>query len=175
MPSVVVLDVTSANKDLLFIVRRISLTCLAALITVRAATSDDQWVAQVLCAGAANYVAKSDPLKTLVDNVRAAYRGQLEMPRSLAQRLLWNHARPASTIERNREMQIYLTVRERAILTEIARGKSLAEVSIALGLSEQILASYNANIIRKLHNHRLFEVAMSEHETAPRWKPKLIK
>ncbi len=118
-------------------------------ILVLTMSEDDATVWRRLCgAGARGYVLKSAAEDAILRAVRAVAEGELVVGLGAAQRVRGFFDRPApSALEASFPD---LTVRERAVLEQLAQGASNAEIARQLGLTAKTVRNYVSSILAKL-------------------------
>ena len=130
-PDVIVMDVMMPRKDGVEACRDIlDLLPETKVLMLTASTVDDA-VIEAIAAGATGFVQKYSGSDELVDVVRGVAEGRLMIPDDAVRRVFklirgGAHLRPGAKV---------LTVREREILAQFARGKSYARIAEALGVS----------------------------------------
>jgi DNA-binding NarL/FixJ family response regulator len=110
-----------------------------AEVVVQSSTETPDAVRAAVRAGARGYVAKSAPLRDLVDAVSAAARGEPFVTPSLAYALLQAPEPDLPALSR----------RELEVLRGIAAGRTRAAVARALGISEGTVKTHLERIRRK--------------------------
>ncbi len=140
-PDVLVLDLTFAGNafDPAGTVRDLRSRFAAMAILILTAQDDPIWVEELLHAGAAGYVVKSDDLSLrLVEAIRAVAEGRPFLSPTAAEALTRTRRR------------FTLTPRERAILRLAAEGRSNPEIAVALTISDGTVRNHISNIYSKL-------------------------
>ena len=122
----------------------------AQVIMLTASTSDRVLVA-AMEAGAAGFIAKTQPLDAVIDGVRAAAQGESVVSSKLLARLLPRLQRQTAASAST------LTEREQEILGLLARGLSNADIAGQLTLSVHTVRNHVANLSAKLGAHSKLE------------------
>lgn len=133
--------------------------CLCVVSTV---FDDDAHVFPALRAGAQGYVLKDLPAAALAQMLRGILEGQPPLSPSIARRLLRQfQATPAErpSAEPVQQQEI-LTPRESEVLQLIAKGYTVQQSAITLGLSPHTAAGYVKDIYRKLSINSRAEATM---------------
>lgn len=124
-----------------------------AQIVITTIFDDDEHLFEALRAGANGYLLKDEPEAILVDLLRGIREGRPPLSASIARRILhfFKPARPADSP---------LSPRETEVLTLIARGYTVRDVSAALGMSYNTAAGHLKSIYFKLSVNSRAEAAM---------------
>jgi DNA-binding NarL/FixJ family response regulator len=109
----------------------------------------DEYVFGALRAGAAGFLLKDAQPEVLVDAIRAVAGGRGLVDPEVTRRLIARFAEMAPDPERGRALGA-LSERERAVLLELATGRSNAEIARALGVEESTVKSHVSAVLAKL-------------------------
>ena len=107
---------------------------------------DDAHIFEAIAAGARGYLLKDEEQDLLVGILRRIDRGEPSLSPSIAHRLLAHFRGPVSKTPD----EAGLTPREIETLTLLARGLTIAEAALRMGLRPQTVASYVKVIYQKL-------------------------
>jgi NarL family two-component system response regulator LiaR len=150
-PDVVLMDLVMPRLDGIEAIRRIRAAQATAKIIVLTSFADDDKVFPAIKAGATGYLMKDVAPNELANAIRMASEGESILHPDVARRLIsevrGEHAQPP--IEGAAELA-RLTVREREVLCEIARGRANKEIAQDLVLSEKTVKTHVSNILQKL-------------------------
>ena len=124
----------------------------------------DEYVHGALKAGARGFLLKDAGPDLLVQAVRAAANGDALIAPNITIRLLAAFSERAHTGVVRQPIQP-LTDREERVLTEVARGRTNAEIAAALGIGVSTVKTHVAHLMDKLHVRNRVELAMWAHET----------
>ncbi|MEV4511868.1 response regulator transcription factor [Dactylosporangium sp. NPDC049525] len=113
----------------------------AAKVLVITSFTDPSAVLPAMRAGAAGYVYKDIDPPALAAAIRAVHAGHVLLHPDVA-RLLADSGPPPESA--------HLTVREREVLAEVARGRSNREIARVLGLAEKTVKTHVSAILTKL-------------------------
>ena len=156
MPDVVLLDIRLQGESGIEVCRGIKAGYPLIRVLFLTSYADDQLILAALEAGADGYLLKESDTRRLVDAIREVMAGggvfDPQVTRSLA--AARTHA-VASTNPLNE-----LTVQERRLLAEIAKGKTDKEVAVALGLTTKTARNYLERIFTKLDVHNRTAAAL---------------
>lgn len=140
-PDVLLLDLAFAGRGFepVTAVRDLRARFPAMRVLILTAQDDPIWVEELVLAGAAGYVVKSDDLSLRVaDAIRAVSAGRTFLSPAAAEGLARAHRSQA------------LTGRERAILRLAAQGHSNPDIAAALGISDGTVRNHMSNVYAKL-------------------------
>jgi DNA-binding NarL/FixJ family response regulator len=149
-PDLVLMDIRMPRLDGLEATARLALDLPALRIIMLSTFDNDEYVYRALAAGASGFLLKSTPPNRLIDGVRLAVSGEALLAPSITRRMIeeWV-SKPAPGSGPSPRLDP-LTQRELEVLTYIGRGKSNAEISTALFLSESTVKTHINRILAKL-------------------------
>jgi DNA-binding NarL/FixJ family response regulator len=128
--------------------------------------ADDDLLIRAVRAGAVGYVLKQVGNDELLRAVAAAARGEALLDPATTARLLTR----VRAVERQVEANVFrdLSERELDVLSEVARGKTNADIGAVLNLSEKTVRNYVSSILEKLGLANRIELAAFavEHDLA---------
>jgi len=112
---------------------------------------NEEYIRQVLAAGALGYVLKDAAAHDLLGAIRAVHQGEAVLSPAITRLVIedylrWGDIRPADTSNG-------LTPREREILQLIAEGYTNKEIAEILSLSVKTIQSHRSNLMSKLDLH----------------------
>jgi DNA-binding NarL/FixJ family response regulator len=117
---------------------------------------DDEYVQQVIQAGASGYLLKGMAADDLVLAIREVHAGSSFLNPAVAAKLIEDYVRRVrGDVDVAGDL---LTAREREVLKLIAEGNTNQEIADALHLSRKTVESHRANIMRKLDLHDVTEL-----------------
>ncbi|MFI5845045.1 response regulator [Catenuloplanes sp. NPDC051500] len=151
-PDVAVLDVRMPRMDGLAAAEAVLSGGGGCKIVLLTTYDEDGYVYRALQAGASGFCLKSMPTDELLGAIRVAARGDALIDPSVTRRLVSRFsaglAPPTSSAPPADLAR--LTVREREILLEIARGRSNAEIAGRLYVGEQTVKTHVSHVLTKL-------------------------
>lgn len=121
--------------------------------------SDENYLVQVLRAGARGYLLKDSAEDELIDAVRAVGAGTPYFSPQIAKMLIGDSMQRLRS-EGASDTYELLTPREREVLQLIAEGKSNKEVAAALFVSPTTIETHRARIMDKLDLHSTAEIVL---------------
>lgn len=143
-PDVVVMDLSMPGIGGIEAVRRIVTRDPKARVLVFSMHEDGVFSSRALKAGAKGYLTKASAPDSLVDAIRTVASGKLFLSPDVAQELavlsLPGRANPMQT----------LSAREFEVFRLLVEGRSVAEISKILSLSQKTVANYQSTLRQKL-------------------------
>jgi DNA-binding NarL/FixJ family response regulator len=138
-PDVVIMDLRLPGMDGVQTISALRREFGSVVVLVLSTYAADDDVYRAIQAGAAGYLLKDMPLKTLVEAIRSVYAGHNYFPPGISARLA------------DRLRQAVPTDRELIVLQKIAKGMSNKEIGAELGITEGTVKAHVTNILSKLH------------------------
>ena len=120
---------------------------------------DDEHLFPALQAGAFGYILKEQPRELITEQLQRISQGEPPLSPSIARRVMAHFAakgRPQASSLPN----VSLTDRESEVLLRVAKGYTLPEIGVQLGLSRHTIADYVKQIYRKLNVSSRAEAAL---------------
>ena len=146
-PDVVLMDIGMPELDGFEATRRIRERVPEAKVLVLTMHRSDEYLFQMLEAGAQGYVLKGAETGELINAVRTVARGEVFLYPSMARRLVQQFLRQAGADPPQRPR---LTPREKQILNLVAEGYSSKEIAERLVVSPSTVHSHRTNLMQKL-------------------------
>jgi len=115
-------------------------------VLVLSVLSEDEIATRVLKAGAAGFVHKETSGEELVKAVRKVLAGGKYVSPSLAEKLAMQIGNPQTDDPHKK-----LSDREYLVMTMLASGKTLTQISKILSLSIKTISTYRSRILQKMH------------------------
>ena len=128
---------------------------------------DDDHLFPALQAGAYGYLLKEQPREQLMEHLQRISQGEPPLSPSIARRMISYFSaqankpliQPQQTPDQLMP-NVQLTEREREVLLRVAKGFTLPEIGVQLGLSRHTIADYVKQIYRKLNVSSRAEAAL---------------
>jgi len=152
-PDVVLLDLVMPEMDGVEATSRIIEKSPHSRVIILTSFGEEDKVILAIQAGAQGYLLKDIAPNDLVQAVREAYRGQVQLHPDIAKKLMSAiAAQGAPSASQARESAAAdLTERELDVLRLIAGGMSNNEIAEKLVISEKTVKTHVSNILSKLH------------------------
>lgn len=155
VPDILLLDINMPKINGLEVIRRVRQQQKMVKIIVLTMHDDENYVLEVIKAGAVGYLLKDIEPGMLVKAIRVVYEGESFIYPSLAKKLFGEinrqHIRDlevSKVLERSKEER--LSYREIEVLEMVCKGMSNQEVAKSLFLSEKTVKNHLTNIFRKI-------------------------
>ena len=150
-PDVVIMDIAMPMLNGLEATRQIQRDYPQVKVLILTMHENEEYIRQVLAAGALGYVLKDAAARDLLGAIRAVHQGEAVLSPAITRLVIedylrWGDIRPADTSNG-------LTPREREILQLIAEGYTNKEIAEILSLSVKTIQSHRSNLMSKLDLH----------------------
>jgi len=152
-PDIVLLDLIMPEMDGLQATSKIIETSPHSRVIILTSFGEEDKVLPAIRAGAQGYLLKDIPPTELVQAVREAYQGKVQLHPEVARKLMSLAAAKdePNTSHTLTEAENSLTDREQEVLQLIADGMNNREIAEKLVISEKTVKSHVSNILNKLH------------------------
>jgi len=173
-PDVIVMDLQMAPIDGIEATRQVRALYRDVAVVALSSFAEEERVHAALNAGASGYVLKDSDADEVAAAVRAARRGELQIDRVVAIRLMssLHEARDDDPISE-------LTSRELDVLRLVAAGQPNKQIAAELSISERTARTHVSRVLRKLRLSSRTQAALwavreglVELERAPHMQPK---
>jgi DNA-binding NarL/FixJ family response regulator len=149
-PNLAILDLSMPELNGLEATRHIRKEVPETEVLVFSMYENEQFVRDLLAAGARGYVLKSDVSSQLLNAVDAVSRHKPFFTSEVAERVLEGFLRLGELSAEDGSAAGILTPREREIVQLLAEARSNKEVAATLGISVKTVETHRASIMRKL-------------------------
>jgi two-component system response regulator NreC len=151
LPDVVVMDIAMPLLNGLEATHQIQRDFPQVKVLILTMHENEEYIRQVLAAGALGYVLKDAAARDLLGAIRAVNQGEAVLSPSITRLVIedylrWGEIQPADTSNG-------LTSREREVLQLIAEGYTNKEIAEILNLSVKTVQSHRTNLMNKLDLH----------------------
>ena len=150
-PNVVLMDIGMPRLNGLEATRQIKHDCPEVAILILTMHDNEEYLRQVLAAGASGYVLKRAAASELVAAIRAVHRGEAALSPAVARMLIEDYLR--SEDGRIAATPSDLTPREREVLQLIAEGHTSKQIAELLCLSVKTVQAHRTSLMQKLDLH----------------------
>lgn len=155
-PDIALLDINMPRLNGLEVTKLIRTQSPATRVIILTIHDDENYVVEVVKAGAAGYLLKDIDPGMLIKAIRTVHEGESFIYPTLAKKLFGELSRmedqrragATSLLQQGREER--LTLRELEVLQLIAKGLSNHEIAQQLFLSEKTVKNHLTNIFRKI-------------------------
>lgn len=148
-PDVIIMDIAMPRLDGIEATKQIKALHPNIAILILSAYDDDQFVFNLIEAGAAGYLLKSVRGHELIEAVRAVNAGEAVLHPAIARKVL-NRFAPAAGREPKQKVLEVLSGREVEVLRLAARGLSNQDIANELCLSLRTVQAHLGHIFNKL-------------------------
>ncbi len=150
LPDVVVMDIAMPNLNGLEAAGQIAREVPNARLLVLSSYDDDEYVTQVIRAGARGYLLKQTAATDLIQAVREVFRGNQFFSPAVSRRLVFDGRQNVSA---SGKKPGHLTSREREVLQLIAEGKANKQIAGELNISIKTVEKHRQQVMNKLGIH----------------------
>ena len=148
-PDVVIMDVTMGDMDGITATKTIVEENLPSRVLVLTMHAEEEYLVQVLQAGASGYIVKSTADRDLVDAVRTVAKGEIYVQAAAARVLARGLTQKDPNAEERARFED-LTEREQDVLKLVAQGHTAPEIGARLYISPKTVDTYKQRINEKL-------------------------
>lgn len=152
-PDVVLMDISMPLMSGLEATRQIVKECPGVRVLVLTMHDSEEYVAQILAAGASGYVLKRTAATQLAMAIRAVYEGEAFLHPAVAKRLIGDYLCYRKGSPKIATRMSTLTPREREVLKLIAEGYTNRQIASLLCLSIKTVETHRTNLMAKLGIH----------------------
>jgi two-component system response regulator NreC len=152
-PDVVLMDISMPALNGLEATRQIKARLSDARVLVLTRHANEEYVYQILRAGASGYVVKQAAPTELVLAIHAVYRGDTFLSPSISGKVVEEYVRRAEAMVSSKDSYDRLTPREREVLQLIAEGHTGPEIAEMLHVSVKTVGHHRTNLMDKLDIH----------------------
>ncbi len=121
---------------------------------------DDEHLFPALQAGAFGYILKEQARELITEQLQRISQGEPPLSPSIARRVMAYFSAKAKPQVNTNLINVSLTDRESEVLLRVAKGYTLPEIGVQLGLSRHTIADYVKQIYRKLNVSSRAEAAL---------------
>jgi two-component system response regulator NreC len=154
-PQIILMDISMPELNGLEATRQIKRELPAIQVVILTMHDNEEYLVQILQAGATGYVLKQAADRELIEAVRIASRGDTYLYPRIATRLVSDYLRRVESSPPDEPDATYesLTAREREILKLIAEGHTNKEIAEMLVVSVKTVENHRYSLMNKLNAH----------------------
>jgi DNA-binding NarL/FixJ family response regulator len=145
-----------SGVDVVSALRESQPEALSVIVTIH---DDDDHLFPALQAGAYGYILKEQSRELITEQLQRISQGEPPLSPSIARKVIAYFAAQAKP-QANALPHVQLTERESEVLLRVAKGFTLPEIGVQLGLSRHTIADYVKQIYRKLNVSSRAEAAL---------------
>jgi DNA-binding NarL/FixJ family response regulator len=149
-PDVILLDLKLPGLDGVAVLTELRARGIGARVLVLTSANDPAQVSRAVQAGASGFLYKDVDPDALIRAIRAVNDGNLLLAPDAAGPLLAAHAARTAPAAQPRGGLNALTLREREVLDQLARGRSNREIARELHVSEKTVKTHVSSVLAKL-------------------------
>ncbi len=148
-PDVVLMDISMPGLNGIEATRQIQQRHPGVKVVVLSMHANEEYVFQVLQAGASGYVLKQSDSMEVLSAIRAAVAGGSFLSPPISRTVIEDYLHRAQARGRGSDTEL-LTAREREVLQLLAEGKSNRDIADELSISIKTVETHRANMMTKL-------------------------
>jgi DNA-binding NarL/FixJ family response regulator len=157
-PDVLLLDISMPVMSGVDCIKEIKSRGLSCRILVLTMYDDDEYIKEVMRAGADGYVLKKSADTELVEGIIKIHSGKKYLNETMSQTLLTSLLRVNNEKSDQRDPYTLLSSRERQVLRLLAQGHTNSEIAEHLSLSSKTVDTYRSRIMNKLNVRKKSEL-----------------
>jgi DNA-binding NarL/FixJ family response regulator len=143
---VILLDITMPGQSGLDVLKQVKQLHPKTPVLVLSMHPEDQYALRALKAGASGYLTKNTASELVTSALRKVMAGGTYVSSALAEELAHRLTQPTNAAASHEN----LSDREYQIMSALASGKSVKEISFELALSVKTVSTYRTRLLRKL-------------------------
>ncbi len=151
-PDIVVMDIGMPELNGLEATRRIRKKFPETKVLILTMHTNEEYVFEILRAGASGYIIKKAAPTELVSALRAVKRGESFLSPAISKKVIDEYLQRAGEAKRRGAFEL-LTDREREVLQLIAEGNSTRGIAGRLFISTKTVETHRSNLMEKLDLH----------------------
>ncbi len=155
-PDLVLMDITMPALNGLEATRQIKKLFPGVKVLILTMHANEEYIFQILRAGASGYVVKKAAPTELVSAIQAVHRGDSFLSPSISKGVIEEYIRQAEAM--TLDSYDKLTNREREVLQLVAEGHSTRGIAELLHITEGTVRSHRAHLMNKLDIHSTAEL-----------------
>ena len=157
LPDVVLMDITMPHLNGLEATRHIKKMFPQVKVLALTMYTNEEYISQVLQAGASGYVVKQAAPAELISAIQAVHRGDSFLSPSVSKTVIEEYLKHTDAAPQGDHYEA-LTDREREVLQLIAEGYSNREIAEKLQVSIKTVGVHRVNLMEKLGIHNVTDL-----------------
>lgn len=153
VPDIIVIDITMPNLNGIEATRQLKKINPEMKVLVLTVHDNEEYIHQVLQAGASGYLLKESAVSDLVSAINAVKKGDIFLSPSISKVVVKDYIRHAAGESGDFDSLNVLTSREREVLQLIAEGNTNRAIAHVLKISNKTVDVHRSHIMGKLHIH----------------------
>lgn len=157
-PDVLILDLSMPDMngvDCLKEIRSRNLNCRVLVLTMY---DDEEYIKEVMRAGADGYVLKKSADTELIEGIIKIHSGKKYLNETVSQTLIESLLHTTAVEPDVRNPYALLSIREREVLRFLAQGYSNSEIAKMLSISAKTVDTYRSRVMNKLNVRKKSEL-----------------
>jgi two-component system response regulator NreC len=150
-PDVVLLDIAMPLLNGLEATLQIKRSCPQAKVLILTMHENEEYIRQVLAAGAMGYILKDAAARDLLEAIRSVHRGEAVLSPAITRLVIEDYLRWGDLQARHTSNG--LNPREREVLQLIAEGYTNKQIAEILCISVKTVQTHRTNLMSKLDLH----------------------
>ena len=150
-PDLVIMDIAMPLLNGLEATRQIRQQCPHVRVLILSMHDNEEYIRQVLEAGAMGYILKDAAARELISAIRSVYRGEAVLSPAVTRLVIEDYLRWGGT--RPQAESDGLSPREREVLQLIAEGYTNKQIAEILSISIKTVQAHRNNLMGKLDLH----------------------
>ncbi len=150
VPDLILMDIGMRHLNGLEATREIKKLFPSMKVLVLTMHDNEEWIFQILKAGASGYLIKDSAMTDLTSALRAIYQGDSYLSPSISKKVIDEYIRKAELGEK-KGIEDLLSGREREILQLMAEGNSIPQTSSLLCIIKKTVEAHKTHIMEKLN------------------------
>ena len=153
LPEVIVMDIAMPLLNGLDATRQIVHETPSARVIILSSYSDDEYVEQLMDAGAIGYLLKQTASNDVIKAIREARQGNAYFSPAVSRRMLEHYRRAFVNGQPVKKSPEALTTREREVLQLIAEGNTNKQIAAVLCISVKTVEKHRQQVMDQLNIH----------------------
>lgn len=163
---VAIIDLSMPNMDGIACIKELKHRGIMIPTIVLTMYEDENYIKEVMCAGAMAYIQKAAVDTELFQAIQAVAEGKRYLNPQSTQALLALMLHDNAKEEPRQDPYSVLSAREREVLKLLAYGYGIGEIAASLSISTKTVDTYKARIMEKLnftHKREMVSYALKHH------------